>query len=661
MNFLLSKYNFVRVAAVSPEVKIADVKFNLQSILNSSKNLNEEGCQIAVFPELCLTSYSCADLFFQNSLQQSVIEGLIEFAEKSINFDIVSIVGLPLLVDNRLFNCAAVVYNGEILGIVPKTFLCNSKEYYEKRWFTSSANSTSDFVEINSQKIPFSPKLIFQIKSNINFKFAIEICEDLWSPNSPSTQHAMQGANLIFNLSASNDYVGKANYRNDLIRIQSAKLNCAYIYTSAGASESSSDLTYSGNIIIAENGAVLENHRNYSFQSDECICDIDLDILNSSRMKNSSYMDDNTINSNSQKYKVIEINFQEKQVKNIIRKISKRPFVPTNSNDSYIVCDDIFQLQATALARRLKQINCDKLVLGLSGGLDSTLALLAAIEAFKKLTYDVSGIYAITMPGFGTSNRTKKNSIELAVKLGVRLREISIEASVLQHFDDISHDANDFSVVYENAQARERTQILMDFANKIDAIVLGTGDLSELALGWCTYNADQMSMYGINSGIPKTLIKHLIKWYADEKANPELANVLNDIIATPISPELLPLDKNNSILQKTEDSIGKYDLHDFFLYNFLRNGFSASKILKLAILAFNKNEFENRIPQNEILETLKVFYKRFFTNQFKRNPMPDGVKVGSIALSPRSDWRMPSDAEYKIWLDELNSINLEEL
>ncbi|ROL59726.1 NAD(+) synthase [Bacteroidetes/Chlorobi group bacterium ChocPot_Mid] len=640
----ISKYGYVRLAVISPEMRIADVDFNTKKILEAISNCEKESCQIILFPELNITGYSCGDLFFQSKLLHKVKESISEICSKLKNKDILVVLGAPLKTRGKLFNTAVVINNGQILGIVPKTYLCNSSEYYEERWFSSEYDRVNDYIQWNGQKIPFGADLIFEQTDEPNSKIGIEICEDLWAVKSPSLDLALAGAQVLLNLSASNEVLTKSEYRRELVRMQSARCLSTYAICSSGANESSTDTVYSGHSIIAENGMILNETVRFSFQTQIAIADIDIEKLENERIKNNSF----GISKASKDFRIIPFSLKNIRTDKLHREINKNPFVPKDINSRREVCEEIFAIQTTGLIQRLKYIDTKKIVIGLSGGLDSTLALLVAYDAFKKLRYNLKNILAVNMPGPGTSKGTKSNAEDLAKLLKINFNSISIEKSLIQHLTDIGHSEKSSDVTFENAQARERTQILMDLANKNSGIVLGTGDLSEIALGWSTYNADHMSMYNVNSGVPKTLVKYIIQWVAEEKFSGKMSEVLNGISNTPISPELLPADSHGRITQKTEDIIGPYELHDFFLYNFVRMNYSPEKILFLA----NK-VFSDSYRKNDIQKWLKVFYKRFFSNQFKRSCMPDGIKVGTVSLSPRADWRMPSDANYELWIKDI--------
>ena len=641
---MLKKYGYVRVGAIVPELKVGNVEFNTEEIIKEIKALSKEGVQIVTLPELSLTGYTCNDLFHQDILLDNALEGLKKIVEKTKNIDIVSIIGLPISLDNQLFNVAVVIFKGEILGVVPKTFIPNYSEFYEKRWFASSINAISDTVTLFGKEIPFGTNILFQDKENKNITFGIEICEDVWSINPPSNEHALNGATMIFNLSASNEIIGKYEYRKELIKMQSAKTISAYIYASSGVGESSTDVVFSGHAMVAENGTILKENNRFDFSSNSIVMDIDVERIMNNRHKDISYM--GVIP--KIKYRNVYFNLKDTN-ENLLRTYPAYPFVPKNEEKRNLRCSEIFNIQASGLAKRLKHTGMKKTVIGISGGLDSTLAFLIIIEAYKKLGIDNKNMIAVTMPGFGTTDRTYTNAVNLVKEFGATLREISIKEACLVHFKDIGQDENTFDITYENSQARERTQILMDIANKEGALVIGTGDLSELALGWCTYNGDHMSMYAVNTSIPKTLVRYLVKWIAD--THETTRDTIYDILDTPISPELLPPTKDGKIAQKTEASVGPYILHDFFLYQFLRNGFKPSKIYFIASITF-KEMYE----EVEIKKWLTFFISRFFTQQFKRSCMPDGPKVGTISLSPRGDLRMPSDADYEIWLKDLENV-----
>jgi len=621
---------FVRVAAAIPELRVADCTFNVERIADLVHQAESEKVQVVAFPELSITGYTCADLFFQLQLLNDAENALDKLLKLTCNTLVTAIIGMPLRVSNQLFNVAVVIQSGQILGVVPKTHLPNNNEFYEKRWFAPSTATDVQTVKFQNQEIPFGTNLLF---GDGEFSFGIELCEDLWVPIPPSSQHAIHGADLIFNLSATNELIGKHQYLRQLIEQQSARCIAGYIYASAGAGESTTDVVYAGNGLIAENGKIIAASERFSFNEQLIISDIDVERLRADRMRNTNFTNDKSI----QAYRSIQI--QETPFTNfgLKRTFDKHPFVPpVRTRDES--CNEIFSIQVGGLAKRWKHTKSETVVIGISGGLDSTLALLVCIKTADKLGYDRKRIIGITMPGFGTTDRTYLNAINLMKSLGITMLEISIKEASLLHFKDINHDPKQHDVTYENTQARERTQILMDIANKRNGLVIGTGDLSELALGWATYNGDHMSMYAVNSGVPKTLVRYLVDFAAHQLDN-ESEEILRDVLDTPVSPELLPADENGDIAQKTEDIVGPYELHDFFLYYMIRCGFSPAKILFLA-----KNAFGDVYPDEIIKKWLSTFLRRFFSQQFKRSCIPDGPKVGSINLSPRGDWRMPSDA-----------------
>ena len=637
---MLKEQGFVRVGAVVPKLKVADTEFNCNEIIKQIEVASNNKIQIAVFPELCVTGYTCQDLFEQDTLLEEAEKALNKILDYTNNLDIICIIGMPIKAENQLFNTAVVIQKGKILGIVPKTFIPNYGEFYEKRWFASSKNANKKEIEILDQKVPFGIDLLFKDKENNEICFGIEICEDIWAVEPPSNKLALLGANIIFNLSASNEVIGKKEYRRELVKMQSAKTISGYVYCSSGVNESTSDVVFSGESMIFENGSCLTNNQRFDFESNMIFTEIDTKRLANDRRKNISFMG----NPVDLEYREIKINIPD-NIENLTREYSKTTFVPEDKKKISEICEEILNIQSYGLAKRLLHTNINKTIIGISGGLDSALAFLVIIKAYEVLNLPKENIIAITMPGFGTTSRTHKNSIKLINEYGATFREINITKSSLQHFEDIGHDKKMKDITYENAQARERTKILMDIANEENGIVVGTGDLSELALGWCTYNGDHMSMYSVNASIPKTLVEYIIKWVADNSKE-EYKNIINDILDTPISPELLPPDENGNIEQKTEEQVGPYILHDFFLYHFLRYGAEPKKIYILACKTF-KNDFK----KEDIKHWLQVFIKRFFTQQFKRNCMPDGPKVGTVSLSPRGDLRMPSDASYNIWLN----------
>ncbi len=638
-------YGFVRVGAAVPKLEVANCKYNAQEILNLIKQANQENIKVLVFPELCLTAYTCGDLFFQQTLIDNSLAALKYIAENTKYIDMIIALGLPISTDNQLFNCAVVLDKGKILGVVPKTHVPNYSEFYEKRWFSSSKELISNTINLCGQQVPIGANLLFKDEKN-NLCIGVEVCEDLWAALPPSSYLSVNGANIILNLSASNETVAKNDYRCCLISQQSARCMCAYVYSSAGCYESTTDLVFSGHSIIAEDGTIIEESEKFSLDSQLIFNDVDVERLNADRKKINTFMDSyNGVNN----YNEICFQLDKNKFFELKRSINPLPFVPSDVKLKDKRCEEIFAIQVAGLAKRIKHTNAKTVVVGISGGLDSTLALLVCVKTCDYLSIDRKNILGITMPGFGTTDRTYLNAINLMKALSISTKEIGIADACLKHFEDISHDKNVHDTTYENTQARERTQILMDIANKENGFVVGTGDLSELALGWATYNGDHMSMYAVNSSIPKTLVRSLVQYIAsclDEEAR----NILLDILDTPVSPELLPPNEDGEIKQKTEDLVGPYELHDFYLYYMVRFGFSPKKIFYLAQTAFNQYDNET------ILKWLKAFYKRFFTQQFKRSCMPDGPKVGSICLSPRGDWRMPSDASYTLWLDELNDL-----
>ena len=638
----MNEYGYVKVGASTLELKVSDTIYNVQMIKKQIDEAVNKNIQIISFPELSITGYTCGDLFNQDILIDKSYEGLKDLVDYSKDKMIVIIVGSPIKCENKLYNCAVVINNGKILGIVPKTYIPNYNEFYEMRWFKSSNDLKIKEINLFNEIVPIGVDLIFTSKLDDELKFGVEICEDVWSLYPKSNDYASSGASIIFNLSASNETIGKYDFRKELIKMQSIKTISGYVYSSSGINESSTDLLFSGSSLIYENGKLLSENNRFDFNSNLIYSDIDIKRLVNDRRKNTSF-----ISNTDKEYR--NIYFTTSKNNFISRKYSKYPFVPSNEDKREERCKEIINIQSSALAKRLKHTNIQKCVIGVSGGLDSTLAFLVIKKAFEKLKIDNKNIIAVTMPGFGTTNRTYENALDLIKINNATLKEIDIKKACLVHYSDIDQDINNHDITYENAQARERTKILMDIANKENALVIGTGDLSELALGWCTYNGDHMSMYSVNSSIPKTLVKYLVKYIADtDKKNKK---VLYDILSTPISPELLPADEKGNIKQITEDKIGPYILHDFYLYHFFRYGASPKKIYMLAV-----NTFENEYSKEEILKWLKVFIKRFFTQQFKRSCMPDGVKVGSISLSPRGDLRMPSDASHNIWIKELEEI-----
>lgn len=673
-----------RVAAIVPDVKIADVDYNTQTIISILDSKALSGVEIAVFPELSITGYTCADLFLQPFLIAKAEEGIRRLLANPK--ELLVVVGAPVNVGSKLYNCAIVIYAGRILAIIPKTFIPNYGEFYERRWFESAAGINTDLIEFAGQKeVHFGTNIIIEYQG---LKIGVEICEDLWTPIPPSSHLAMQGADVILNLSASNALIGKQRYRRELILQQSARCRCSYIYASAGLGESSTDLAFPGYAAIAENGVMISEadpfndavlHKGLTENSDEknqylweiAIGDIDADRLKAERIKFNTFCDTSIANSPktyltieseiaskaNSKATIDQLNIEkEKKEETEIGIISKysdqTPFVPSDTRHRNENCTEIISIQCHGLLQRLRAIGFPKMIVGVSGGLDSTLALLVAVRTAKMAGMPTKDVIGITMPGLATTNRTHNNAWQLMEELGCTALEIPIGEAVAQHFKDIGQDPEKFDATYENSQARERTQILMDYANKIGGIVIGTGDLSELALGWCTYNGDHISMYAVNTSVPKTLVKYLVEWFALRTDNEAIRRILMDIIDTPISPELVPAKEGkDEIEQKTEDLVGPYELHDFFLFHTLRNAFSPKKIYILA-----KEAYKDKYDNATILKWLRTFYRRFFNQQFKRSCLPDGPKVGSVCLSPRGDWRMPSDASAKMWITELEDI-----
>lgn len=646
-------YGFIKVGAAIPKLKVADCIYNKEKIIELIQEAQQRKIKILTFPELCITAYTCGDLFMQTTLLKSAEKALEEIVLETKQIDMFITVGLPIVTDNQCFNCSVAFHKGKILGIIPKTFLPNYSEFYEERWFSSSADLFSKEMILCGQKVPIGSDLLFQCETIENLKIGIEICEDLWAPIPPSSYQSLFGATILLNCSASNELTAKNDYRTNLVSQQSSRCVSGYVYASAGMGESTQDLVFSGHSMICENGSLLKESLRFQKESQLISSDIDLELLTNNRKKTTSYMSCLNKYQSSLSYRMIPFSLEDTSIDYLERTVKAKPFIPENNEYLKEHCEDIFNIQISGLAKRLLHTNAKSLIIGISGGLDSTLALLAAVKACDFIGIDRSQVIGITMPGFGTTDRTYQNAINLMKSLNITIKEISIKESALQHFKDIGHDSSIHDVTYENTQARERTQILMDVANKEMGLVVGTGDLSELALGWATYNGDHMSMYGINSGIPKTLVHVLVKWVAESGNLDKQSNeILFDILDTPISPELLPPDKDGKIDQKTEEIVGPYELHDFFLYYIVRFGFEPSKILFLA-----EHAFSDIYNHHTILKWLKNFYKRFFSQQFKRSCLPDGPKVGTINLSPRGDWRMPSDACSRIWLEELENLN----
>lgn len=634
------KNGFVKVAAATPDIRVADVEFNTQNIINVMEEAQKNGAKILVFPELCVTGYTCSDLFDHSVLLKASRKALLEIAENTSDKDMLVFVGAPLEVNGKLYNVAAAMNQGEILGFTTKTFLPNYGEFYEMRQFTPGPQTVRE-ITFEGKKIPFGPQILFQAKGMEELVVAAEICEDVWSPVPPSIQAALEGATVIVNCSASDETIGKDTYRRALISGQSARLISGYIYANAGEGESTTDLVFGGHNIIAENGTVLKESSRYV--NEIIYSEIDLQRITGERRKNTTFqpLDEETL---------VRVPFTVEETKTFLtRTFPKKPFVPSDEQTRAQRCEEILTIQAMGLKKRLAHTNARTAVVGISGGLDSTLALLVTARAFDMLGRDKKDIIAVTMPCFGTTDRTYQNACEMSKKVGATLIEVPIADAVNIHFRDIGHDPEDHSVTYENCQARERTQVLMDIANKTWGMVIGTGDLSELALGWATYNGDHMSMYGVNASVPKTLVRHLVKYAADDTTDEALKNVLYDVLDTPVSPELLP-PKDGDIAQKTEDLVGPYELHDFFLYFMLRFGYEPSKIFRIACMTF-----DGEYDKETIFKWLETFCRRFFSQQFKRSCLPDGPKVGTVALSPRGDWRMPSDACVAVWMKDLEA------
>ena len=634
------KNGFVKVAAATPDIRVADVEFNTQNIINVMEEAQKNGAKILVFPELCVTGYTCSDLFDHSVLLKASRKALLEIAENTSDKDMLVFVGAPLEVNGKLYNVAAAMNQGEIIGFTTKTFLPNYGEFYEMRQFTPGPQTVRE-ITFEGKKIPFGPQILFQAEGMEELVVAAEICEDVWSPVPPSIQAALEGATVIVNCSASDETIGKDTYRRALISGQSARLISGYIYANAGEGESTTDLVFGGHNIIAENGTVLKESSRYV--NEIIYSEIDLQRITGERRKNTTFqpLDEETL---------VRVPFTVEETKTFLtRTFPKKPFVPSDEQTRAQRCEEILTIQAMGLKKRLAHTNARTAVVGISGGLDSTLALLVTARAFDMLGRDKKDIIAVTMPCFGTTDRTYQNACEMSKKVGATLIEVPIADAVNIHFRDIGHDPEDHSVTYENCQARERTQVLMDIANKTWGMVIGTGDLSELALGWATYNGDHMSMYGVNASVPKTLVRHLVKYAADDTKDEALKNVLYDVLDTPVSPELLP-PKDGDIAQKTEDLVGPYELHDFFLYFILRFGYEPSKIFRIACMSF-----DGEYDKETIFKWLETFCRRFFSQQFKRSCLPDGPKVGTVALSPRGDWRMPSDACVAVWMKDLEA------
>lgn len=638
------EYGFVKVASAVPTVKVADCRHNAGQMAEMIADAANQNVEIIIFPELSITGYTCGDLFAQSVLLEEAEKSLEWLVAETQSLPVISIVGIPHPHNGSLINAAVVFQSGKILGVVPKTFLPNYKEFYEKRWFASALQTPECVTSICGQRVPMQRDMLF---ATGNTTFGVEICEDLWSTIPPSSFLALEGAEIVFNMSADNDCVGKHSYLRNLVKQQSARCIAGYVFSSCGFGESTTDVVFAGTSIICDNGSIIAEGERFAMDRRMTVGEIDVESIRNDRRVNTTFAESRGLHSRQ----AVTINAlpQTPSALNLTRTVNPLPFVPSGSKLDFC-CEEIFAIQSTGLAQRLAHTHAETAVIGISGGLDSTLALLVAVNTFDKLHKDRKNIIGVTMPGFGTTDRTYTNALCLMKSLGVTIREISIKDSCIQHFKDICHDINVHDVTYENSQARERTQLLMDIANQRNGMVIGTGDLSELALGWATYNGDHMSMYGVNASVPKTLVKHLVAWIANRLDDETAKTTLLDIVDTPISPELIPADKNGNIKQKTEDIVGPYELHDFFLYNLLHHGFSPKKIFALAQIAFD-GEFDNAT----IKKWLTTFCRRFFNQQFKRSCLPDGPKIG-LSLSPRGDWRMPSDATSRLWLDECEKL-----
>ncbi len=646
------KQGFIKVCAATPKIRVADCESNGTEIIKLLEKCHQEKVKVAVFPELCITGYTCGDLFLQNTLLREAKKQLGRIIKATGNMDMIVLVGLPLTLEGKLYNMAAVIKSGELLGLVPKTHIPNYGEFYERRHFRPGSEDMN-YVSLELagemyEDIPVGPHLLFRAENIPDLCLAAEICEDVWVPIPPSSYHALAGATIIANLSASDETTGKDSYRRELIKGQSARLLCGYIYADAGEGESSTDLVFAAHNMICENGTLLKEAKR--FQNEMIIAELDLEKLVNERRKMSSFFNDGE---EAYDYETIYFQFNEIEETCLTRNFAKTPFVPEVKEDRDIRCKEILDIQAMGLKKRMEHTNCKCAVLGISGGLDSTLALLVTVHTFELLGLDKKNIITVTLPCFGTTDRTYQNAVTMAKQLGTTFKEINIKEAVSLHFEQIGHDINVHDVTYENSQARERTQVLMDVANEYNGMVIGTGDMSELALGWATYNGDHMSMYGVNASVPKTLVRYLVAYYAENTEDKALAAALQDVLDTPVSPELLP-PKEGEIAQKTEDIVGPYELHDFFMYYILRFGFEPSKIFKMACQAF-----EGEYDKETIYKWLHTFYRRFFSQQFKRSCVPDGPKVGSVALSPRGDLRMPSDACAIAWLKELETVKMD--
>ena len=640
---MMNRYGYIKVAAAVPAVRVADCDFNAGRIVEMMRRAADRGVRVVAFPELSVTAYTCGDLFLQSQLLDAAAAAIERIAEASRTIPVAAIVGAPLRYGTAIYNCAVAVAGGRCLGVVPKSYVPNYAEFYEARWFAPGRGIEGRQIRLGGCDVPFGTDAAFTVDGVV---CGIEICEDLWVPVPPSSHLATAGAEVIFNLSASPEVIGKHDYLTSLIRQQSARTTSAYVYVSSGFGESSTDLVFAGNGMVAENGTMMAECDRFSTEERMAVADIDAEFLRSERLRRNTYTDTSVT-----VLRTADAALPEPAACPFDRKVNPMPFVPRDRDDRHSRCEEIFAIQSLGLAQRLAHTHCRCAVVGISGGLDSALALLVTVRAFDRLGLDRKGIIGVTMPGFGTTGRTYRNAVTLVKESGATLREISIADACRQHFNDIGLSQEDRSVTYENAQARERTQILMDVANMYGGMVIGTGDLSELALGWATYNGDHMSMYGVNGSVPKTLVRHMVEWAAAVEPNEAMRHALKDVAATPVSPELLPADESGNIAQKTEDIVGPYELHDFFLYNFVRQGFGPAKILFLAMHAF-----EGRYDRATVIKWLRIFFRRFFAQQFKRSALPDGPKVGSVSLSPRGDWRMPSDASAAEWLRECDAL-----
>ena len=645
-------FGYVKVGAAVPRLRLADCIYNKEQIVAMAKDAAAKGVRVLTFPELCITGYTCADLFMQRSLLVAAEKCVKAIAEETKDLDLFFAIGAPVALDSQAFNCAVAIYKGEILGLVPKTHLPNYSEFAEERWFSSADDILVERINYAGQNVPIGSDLLFAAAGIPDLKIGIEICEDLWVPIPPSSYQALYGATLLLNLSASSETSGKALYRRRMVAQHSASCMASYVYVSCGIGESTQDCVFGGHSMICENGEIFAETERFAQDNQLAYADIDLDILTNERRKHTTFLSHLQKTESHRLYRLVTFDMEDSEsLENWNRPLTSAPFHPAAGEvDEH--CKDIFSIQTAGLARRMEHTHSDSLVIGISGGLDSTLALLVCVKACDFLGIDRSHVLGVTMPGFGTTDRTYQNALTLMKSLGITMKEIPIRDAVTQHFKDIEHDMSLHNVTYENAQARERTQILMDLANKYNGLVVGTGDLSELALGWATYNGDHMSMYGVNGGIPKTLIRVLVNWVATNgEVDADASAALLDVLDTPISPELLPPDASGKINQKTEDLVGPYELHDFFLYHILHNAYRPAKVLWLA-----EKAFAGEYDRETLLKWLKNFYRRFFIQQFKRSCLPDGPKVGDISLSPRGDWRMPTDAFSRVWMDEVEKL-----